>query len=98
MPGPGRIDSNAAPDEFGKSRHSIVPASGLNLPGFKSRPSLPAGYIPVSVATGDFNGDGKMDWVVCNGGDNDLWIYLGSETEPGSFPLFCQWQVWLPFG
>jgi subtilisin family serine protease len=49
-----------------------------SLPGFAFHPTLPAGYIPTATATGDFNRDGKMDWVEANGGGNDLWIYFGN--------------------
>jgi len=54
-----------------------VAAGVAALPGLQLRPSLPAGYLPVSVASGDFNGDGNADWVVCNAGDDSLWIFLG---------------------
>ena len=49
-----------------------------SFPGIGLRPSLPSGFIPDSMATGDFNGDGETDWVVANGGDNNLWVYLGN--------------------
>ena len=52
--------------------------SPANLPGMLVRPSLPAGLIPTAVATGDFNGDGKLDWAVANGGENTVYIYLGN--------------------
>ncbi len=61
-------------------------ASPPPLPGFLFRPTLPAGFIPTSVATGDFNGDGRMDWVVANGGDNDLWLYLGNGDGTSQLP------------
>lgn len=54
-------------------------------PGVQLRPFLPAGSIPTSVATGDFNGDGHMDFVVANGLSSDLWIYLGKGD--GTFQL-----------
>jgi hypothetical protein len=47
------------------------------FPGIALRPTLPAGSIPQSVATGDFNKDGHMDFVVANGDTSDLWIYFG---------------------
>jgi len=56
------------------------------LPGFLFRPKLPAGFIPTSVATGDFNGDGRMDWVVANGGDNNLWLHLGNGDGTSQLP------------
>ena len=47
------------------------------LAGLRLKTLLPADYIPTAVAAGDFNGDGIPDWVVSNGGSNNLWIYLG---------------------
>ena len=57
------------------------------LPWAQPRSSIPAGYIPVSVATADFNGDGNIDWVVCNAGDNDLWVYLGDGHGGWKLPV-----------
>jgi hypothetical protein len=59
------------------------------LAGLLFRNSLPAGFIPTSVATGDFNGDGKMDFVVANGGDNNLWLYFGNGNATFSLPIIC---------
>ena len=57
------------------------------LPGILLRDSLPAGYIPTAVAMGDFNGDGKLDFVVVNGGDNTLWIYFGKGDGTFQLPI-----------
>jgi len=57
------------------------------LPGPLLRDSLPAGFIPTSVATGDFNGDGKPDFVVANGGDNNLWLYFGKGDGTFNLPI-----------
>src|SRR5580658_8790059 len=60
--------------------HSVAEPEGSGsstMPGILVRPALDAGELPTSVATGDFNGDGHMDFVVANGITNDLWIYLG---------------------
>ena len=54
--------------------------------GFYFRPSLPAGRIPTAVATGDFNGDGKLDWAVSNGQDNSIWLYLGNGDGTSALP------------
>ena len=51
--------------------------SSAQLAGLQLRSLLPADYIPTAVATGDVNGDGIPDWVVANGGSNNLWVYLG---------------------
>src|SRR5579859_7256753 len=70
---------------------SFAPAPLLNanatLPGFAIRPTLPADYLPTSIATGDFNLDGKVDWVVSNGGTNTLWVYLGNGDTTSQLPV-----------
>ncbi len=38
-----------------------------------------------AVVTGDFNRDGNKDFIVANGGTNDLWIYFGKGD--GTFNL-----------
>jgi hypothetical protein len=58
-----------------------------SLAGFAIRPTLPADYLPTSIATGDFNHDGKTDWVVSNGGTNSLWIYLGKGDATSQLPV-----------
>jgi hypothetical protein len=45
--------------------------------GLGFAPSFPAGFIPTSTATGDFDRDGKTDWVVASGGTSELWFYFG---------------------
>jgi hypothetical protein len=42
-----------------------------------------AGSGPVATATGDFNGDGKLDMAVANAASNNISIYFGSGD--GSF-------------
>jgi hypothetical protein len=46
---------------------------------------MPAGAISNSVVVGDFNRDGHMDFIVANGGTDDLWMYLGNGD--GNFQL-----------
>jgi len=52
--------------------------SPAQLPGFDIRPAMPAGALPAGVVTGDFNGDGKIDWAVANAGDDTVYVYLGN--------------------
>ena len=33
--------------------------------------------VPVAVATGDVNGDGRVDFAVANRNPNSVWLYLG---------------------
>jgi hypothetical protein len=51
------------------------------------RTSLPAGALPSSVVAGDFNGDGRLDWVVANAGDNSLDLYLGNGDGTAQLPV-----------
>jgi len=67
-----------------QSTTSTPPAAGFNF-----RPTLPAGSIPTAVVTGDFNGDGKLDWAVANGGDNSIWIYLGNGDATSQLPIIA---------
>jgi subtilisin family serine protease len=66
--------------------HQLTLSQPSSLPGFAFHPTNPSGYLPTSVASGDFNGDGKMDWVVSNGGSNDLWVYLGNGDGTAQLP------------
>lgn len=43
---------------------------------FETSQSLAAGILPVAVASGDFNGDGKPDLAVANGGDTTASVLL----------------------
>jgi len=55
-------------------------------PGFNFRPTLPAGFLPTAVVTGDLNGDGHVDWAVANGGNDNIWIYLGKGDGTSQIP------------
>jgi subtilisin family serine protease len=82
-PDPKRSSNAPANEQVSLSQPS-------SLPGYAFHPTLPAGYLPSSVTTGDFNNDGKMDWVVSNGGSNDLWIYLGNGDGTAQLPRIIQ--------
>lgn len=51
-----------------KSASAVITFNG-GLIGFSSPNNFAAGNAPVGVATGDFNGDGKLDLVVADNGD-----------------------------
>jgi hypothetical protein len=65
-------------------------------PGILLRPSLPAGSLPSGIATGDFNGDGKIDWVIANAGDNSLCLYLGNGDGTAQLPVNVPLLGWSP--
>ncbi len=81
-------------------RHPLV---SPGLPGVRLPATLPAGYLPTSLATADFNRDGKIDWVVSNGGDNSLWLYFGRGDGTAELPTIIPLQagltpVWVTTG
>jgi FG-GAP-like repeat len=79
----GQLQSRIRTTSTARSRPQGA-TSGV-FPGIQFRSALPAGAIANSVVVGDFNKDGHMDFVIANGGTNDLWIYLGNGD--GTFQL-----------
>lgn len=82
-----------------KAAYSASPAATAALTtlppvavGFSYPPSLPAGFLPTAVVSGDFNGDGKLDWAVANGGDDTIWIYLGNGDGTAKLPTIVRLQ------
>ena len=75
-------------EKFGLSAQSnsgsaaILPSA---LPGLALNDAVLTGFLPTSAAVGDFNHDGHPDYVISNGGSNDLWIYFGNGD--GTFQL-----------
>ena len=96
-----RLASNAqAAAHFNSAAAQSVSFGPSALPGLLLRDSLPAGFIPTSVATGDFNRDGKTDFVVANGGDNTLWLFFGKGDGTFNLPIILpitmgQTPVWV---
>jgi FG-GAP-like repeat len=50
------------------------------------------GSAPVSTVTGDFNGDGKLDWATAMAGDNTVWVYLGNGDGTWQMPEILSLQ------
>ena len=73
--------------------NNITVLLGNGSGGFTAAPGSPfaAGTNPVSVAVGDFNGDGKADVAVANAGSGDITVLLGNGsggfTAASSSPL-----------
>jgi len=68
-PAPGGGTSNALFFETTRPTSSVA----LSAPA-----SFNAGSSPFALATGDFNGDGKLDLVVANFGSNNISVLLGN--------------------
>jgi subtilisin family serine protease len=66
----------------GSGSSAILPSA---LPGLALNDAVLTGFLPTSAAVGDFNHDGHLDYVISNGGSNDLWIYFGNGD--GTFQL-----------
>jgi hypothetical protein len=56
------------------------------------------GYLPVATVTGDFNGDGKMDWAAAMAGDSTIWIYLGNGDGTWKMPEILALRGSRPIG
>jgi hypothetical protein len=61
-------------------------SSAAAVAGFAAPPNLPTGFLPTAVAQGDFNGDGKVDLAISNGGDNTIYVYLGNGDGTFAIP------------
>jgi subtilisin family serine protease len=90
-----------APDVPGADAGQIgLPLAASGTPpvsaSFDFRPTLPAGFIPTAVVSGDFNGDGKLDWAVANGGDNTIWVYLGNGDGTAQLPTIVHLAGFAP--
>src|SRR5271157_1234108 len=92
--GDGRLDLAVA----NEGSHNVTVLLGNGTGGFTAAPGspFPAGSSPISVAVGDFNGDGKPDLAIANEGGNNVTVLLGNGTggftaAPGSpFPVGTQ--------
>lgn len=69
----------------GSSSIALFQITNGGTPGTLVRKDFATGHAPVSVARGDFNGDGILDLAVANSGSNTLTVAQGQSN--GSFKL-----------
>ena len=74
------VDSGAAP---GTSGVSILLGNGDGT--FQATPPIHFGILPISAAIGDFDGDGKKDLAIADGGSDSIWILHGNGA--GNFQI-----------
>jgi hypothetical protein len=77
--GDGRPDLAAASSPFGLGSNGVVDVLLGNGDGtFQSATHFACGMGPQGLALGDFNGDGKLDWVTANQQSGTVTVRLGN--------------------
>ncbi|WP_293132067.1 FG-GAP-like repeat-containing protein [Microcoleus sp. bin38.metabat.b11b12b14.051] len=88
----GDFNSDGKPDiAFGSKRNSGIflntTTTGATTPTFATKVDFITGFGPISISTGDFNGDGKPDLATVDGGSAG--IYLNTTTTGATTPTFA---------
>ena len=84
--GDGLLDlAVALANDSGTGTWTVSILLGTGTGSFGAKTDFGTGFLPVSVAVGDFNGDGKLDLVVANFRSNTVSILLN--TGPIGFSL-----------
>jgi hypothetical protein len=68
-------------------------APGAATPSFVVQQTFAVGAGPVSVTTADITGDGKLDLIVANGGDNTVSVLLNTTAASATTPSFATQQT-----
>jgi FG-GAP-like repeat/FG-GAP repeat len=94
--GDGRLDLAVANEMFALSVGTVSILLGRGDGTFQAGTPVPVGRTPVSIAAGDFNGDGRLDVATTNLFDNTVSILLGQDdgtfqgmpaVAVGNFPV-----------
>jgi FG-GAP-like repeat/Cep192 domain 4/HYDIN/CFA65/VesB-like, Ig-like domain/Abnormal spindle-like microcephaly-assoc'd, ASPM-SPD-2-Hydin len=96
----GKLDlavANAGENSTGQFVDTVSVLLGNGDGSFKTHVEYSTGPLPVYLATGDFNGDGKLDLAVVNEQGNSVSILLGNGD--GTFQTHVDYSVGLlPMG
>ncbi len=68
-------------------------APGAATPAFTNQQAFGTGTDPISVAVGDFNGDGKPDLASANNGSNTVSVLLNTTAPGAAAPAFANQQA-----
>lgn len=68
-------------------------APGVTIPSFTPQQIFLTGLFPISIATGDFNGDGRSDLVVANAGANFVGVLLNTTSLGAALPNLADQQI-----
>jgi len=88
--GDGRPDLVVA--NYGAGTVSVylnTAAAGATAPAFAAPVTFTVGYQPISVAVGDFNGDGRPDLAVANVGADTVSVLLDTTAAGATAPSFA---------
>ncbi len=68
-------------------------AMGATTPTFAAQQTFATGTAPAALAVGDFNGDGKPDLAVADGGDAAVSVLLNTTATGATTPTFAAQQT-----
>jgi hypothetical protein len=77
--GDGNLDLAVANAEYGDNTVSVLLGDGNG--GFSSTLNVPTGIAPISIAVGDFNGDGYPDLAVANHDSNSITVLINNGPQ-----------------
>jgi hypothetical protein len=90
--GDGKPDVVVTDQQLGANAISVLlntTTMYANTPSFAAKVDFTTGSMPDSVATSDFNGDGKPDVVVANSGSNTVSVLLNTTAPNADTPSFA---------
>jgi hypothetical protein len=94
------FNGDGKPDLAGAAGYNTSPSVWLNTTPtgsstltFTNPQTFAAGQSPISVAAGDFNGDGRPELAVSNSADNSVSVLLNVMATGASAPAFAPQQT-----
>ena len=88
---PDLVVANSRDNDVSVLLNTTTP--GADVPTFSPQQTFATGMQPISVAVGDFNGDGRPDLAVANFTDETVSVLLNTTTPGTSTPTFAPQQT-----